>query len=185
MITASYPSTHAVVAAIMFSALSYGSCTPAPGSDAPASVTVAAGTMAESLSVPSDSDAEPAAALVVHDDVVRRCPALRRFGSQPQDDVAVAAIRSIGECMARGGLRGARLVVMGGGRATKLFRDAITRFDVVDARLQTIVDNSDAADARVDLRLTKQPVRGAREPVVVSVRKSQIIGFLLGTALDD
>ncbi len=190
---ASYPSTSApVAAASLFAAfaavaLSTVSCARAQSADVPATGVVAA--LVPAVAAPAEEDEdEHAGSLIVHDDVVLKCPTIKKYASRPgsDDDVAIDAIRSIGDCMTRGGLRSApRIVVTGGGRATKLFRDAITRFGVIDARLDTIVDNSDIADTRVEIALTRHPLPGAHEHVTVGVRKSQIVGFLLAGTLDD
>ncbi len=190
MTMASYPPTALPVALATFLAVAMGgaSCARTPSTDPPASGEVAA--LVPTLAPPAadEDEDEPAGSLVVHDDVAARCPTLKKYASHPgsDDDVAVDAIRAIGDCMTRGGLRSAqRVVVTGGGRATKLFRDAITRFGVIDARLDTIVDNSDAADTRVDIALSRHPLPGPHDQIVVAVRKSQIVGFLLAGTLDD
>jgi hypothetical protein len=143
-----------------------------------------------------DEVIEAAGTLELGREVVRSCAEISAMSARnAEDDGALEAIRSLGKCMNRGALRGSRLQIAGGGRATRLFREAMGRAGVSKDRVEVVLCHADDMDRRVQVNL---PAKGAFAPaqgqrvlsaadvaLTLSVKKSQIVGFIMGGSLDD
>jgi len=130
-------------------------------------------------------DHEPAGELVLGARVVRGCTPIRAQDAGNVEVEAGDVLRALGDCLTRGALRDAPVYVSGGARARDLLTRALHRVGVLRSRIRPVVDGVAEDEARVELRLGPGRRADGGSDVVVAVRRSELIAFLMSDPLDD
>jgi hypothetical protein len=144
-------------------------------------------------SADDDEDGEPARGmLVLREDVLHRCKGIEAQAAAAEDDedAAIGTMRALAACMRKGGLRDRKIVVRGPDEACSLVKSTLERVGVARGRLEFVRLPDPPSDVagreapKVEIGLTKEPLRADERSLAVAVDRRRVVAFLVMDTFD-